>query len=178
MAVMQHARDRSFREEVYRAYVTRSSSGDLNNTKIINEILKLRLEKAVLLGCNNYAEVWFILPQKKYNDAFELIKVCSTRWAWQRKWLLLWKQNVFWKSCVLRHGVLLFEVNLQNVFTHWRSPTFFSYCVTAWLPKIAVSLSSVSVLFVDWVHSAYTSFLAGHASTCTSGSSWTMLILA
>ena len=57
MAVMQHARDRSFREEVYRAYVTRSSSGDLNNTKIINEILKLRLEKAVLLGCNNYADV-------------------------------------------------------------------------------------------------------------------------
>lgn len=57
MSVMQHARNRSLREEVYRAYVTRASSGDLDNTPIIDQILKLRLEKAKLLGYNNYAEV-------------------------------------------------------------------------------------------------------------------------
>lgn len=57
MSVMQHARNRSLREEVYRAYVTRASSGDLDNTPIIDQILKLRLEKAQLLGYNNYAEV-------------------------------------------------------------------------------------------------------------------------
>ncbi|MBA0834010.1 hypothetical protein Goarm_006409, partial [Gossypium armourianum] len=44
--------------EVYRAYITRASSGDLDNTPIINQILKLRLEKAKLLNYNNYAEVW------------------------------------------------------------------------------------------------------------------------
>lgn len=55
---MQHARNRSLREEVYRSYLTRASSGELDNTEIINQILKLRLEKAKLLGYNNYAEVF------------------------------------------------------------------------------------------------------------------------
>ena len=57
LSVMQHARNRSLRKEVYQAYVTRASSGDLGNTEIIDQILKLRLEKAKLLGYNNYAEV-------------------------------------------------------------------------------------------------------------------------
>jgi len=57
IAVMQHARNRTLREEIYRAYVSRASSGDLDNTEIINQILKLRLEKARLLNYNNYAEV-------------------------------------------------------------------------------------------------------------------------
>lgn len=54
---MQHAKNRALREELYRAYLTRASSGDLDNTAIIDQILKLRLEKAKLLGYNNYAEV-------------------------------------------------------------------------------------------------------------------------
>lgn len=57
LPVMQHARNRTLREEVYRAYVTRASSGDLDNTPIIDQILKLKLQKAKLLGYNNYAEV-------------------------------------------------------------------------------------------------------------------------
>lgn len=57
MAVMQHARNRSLREEVFRAFIKRASSGDLDNTEIIDQILKLRLEKAKLLNYNNYAEV-------------------------------------------------------------------------------------------------------------------------
>ena len=64
LSVMQHARNRSLREEIYRAYVTRASSGDLDNTAIINEILKLRLEKAKLLNYNNYAEVIFFSHTK------------------------------------------------------------------------------------------------------------------
>lgn len=54
---MQHAKNRALREELYRAYLSRASSGDLDNTAIIDQILKLRLEKAKLLGYNNYAEV-------------------------------------------------------------------------------------------------------------------------
>lgn len=57
LSVMQHARNRALREEVYRAYVSRASAGDINNTPIIDQILKLRLEKAQLLGYKNYAEV-------------------------------------------------------------------------------------------------------------------------
>lgn len=56
-SVMKHAKNRALREEVYRAYVTRASCGELDNTAIIDQILKLRLEKAKLLGYNNYAEV-------------------------------------------------------------------------------------------------------------------------
>jgi len=54
---MQHAQNRALREEVYRAYLTRASSGELDNTNIISQVLKLRLEKAKLLGYKNYAEV-------------------------------------------------------------------------------------------------------------------------
>ena len=65
IAVMQHARNRALREEVYRAYLTRASSGELDNTDIIAKILKLRLEKAKILGHKNYAEVilrFFLSP--------------------------------------------------------------------------------------------------------------------
>ena len=66
LAVMTHADDRVLRETLYRAYVTRASEFDthsndkgdtLNNADIMAQILKLREQKAHLLGFNNYAEV-------------------------------------------------------------------------------------------------------------------------
>lgn len=54
---MQHVRNRALREELYRAYLTRASSGELDNTPIINKTLELRQEKAELLGFKNHAEV-------------------------------------------------------------------------------------------------------------------------
>lgn len=73
LSVMQHAQNRSLREEIYRAYVTRASSGDLDNTAIIDSILKLRLEKAKLLNYNNYAEVrLFILNILSYDRLAEI----------------------------------------------------------------------------------------------------------
>ncbi|KAL3623147.1 hypothetical protein CASFOL_031963 [Castilleja foliolosa] len=56
-SVMQHAHNRSLREDIYCAYVSRASEGPLNNTPIIERILELRLEKAKLLGHVNYAEL-------------------------------------------------------------------------------------------------------------------------
>lgn len=73
LSVMQHAQNRSLREEIYRAYVTRASSGDLDNTAIIDSILKHRLEKAKLLNYNNYAEVrLFILNILSYDRFAEI----------------------------------------------------------------------------------------------------------
>lgn len=81
MSVMQHARNRSLREEVYRAYVTRASGGDLDNTPIIDQILKLRLEKAQLLGYNNYAEVSMATKMATVDKAEELLeKLRSASW--------------------------------------------------------------------------------------------------
>jgi oligopeptidase A len=42
---------------MYRAYITRASAGDIDNTPIIDKVLALRQEKAQLLGFKNYAEL-------------------------------------------------------------------------------------------------------------------------
>ncbi|OIR02515.1 oligopeptidase A [mine drainage metagenome] len=66
LPVLQYAQDRNLRETLYRAYATRSSefnapdeSGNpkWDNTPLISQILKLRLEAAKLLGFANYAEL-------------------------------------------------------------------------------------------------------------------------
>lgn len=54
---MEHCRNRDLREQLYRAFVTRASSGALDNGPLITRILALRQEKARLLGYRNYAEV-------------------------------------------------------------------------------------------------------------------------
>jgi len=52
---MEHCTHRSLREQVYRAYISRASSGDTNNEPLITEILSLRQTQAQLLGFENYA---------------------------------------------------------------------------------------------------------------------------
>lgn len=81
ISVMQHARNRTLREEVYRAYVTRASSGDLDNTPIIDQVLQLRLEKAKLLGYNNYGEVSMATKMATVDKALELLeKIRAASW--------------------------------------------------------------------------------------------------
>ncbi|KAL1209020.1 putative cytosolic oligopeptidase A [Cardamine amara subsp. amara] len=74
LPVMQHAKNRALREEVYRAYSTRASSGDLDNTANIDQILKLRLEKAKILGYKNYAEVSMATKMATVETADELLE--------------------------------------------------------------------------------------------------------
>ncbi|PHU27251.1 putative cytosolic oligopeptidase A [Capsicum chinense] len=81
MSVMKHAKNRTLREEVYRAFISRASNGDLDNTEIINQILKLRLEKAKLLGYNNYAEVSMAMKMASVEKVEELLeKLRSASW--------------------------------------------------------------------------------------------------
>ena len=63
---MEHHRDRTQREQVYRAYMQRASSGEWDNSPLIARILKLRREKVALLGFENYAE--FSLASKMAPD--------------------------------------------------------------------------------------------------------------
>lgn len=60
LAIMTHSKNRSLREEIYKAYTTRASDqsdkSEFDNTAVMEEILSLRQEMAVLLGFNNYAE--------------------------------------------------------------------------------------------------------------------------
>ena len=59
LPVMQYADNRSLRECMYRAYVTRAAEfgkPDWDNTPLIAEIVRLRPEMARLLGFSSYAE--------------------------------------------------------------------------------------------------------------------------
>ena len=60
-AVMSYADDRALREEMYRAYSTRASDQgskpELDNSENMEKILRLRQEKAKLLGFDNYSEL-------------------------------------------------------------------------------------------------------------------------
>ncbi len=54
---LRHSQRRDLREQLYRAFVTRASSGELDNTPLIEKILDLRQRQAALLGFENYAEL-------------------------------------------------------------------------------------------------------------------------
>ena len=59
---MTYCKNRALREEMYRAYATRASeqgpnAGKWDNSKVMEEILTLRVELAKLLGFNTYTEL-------------------------------------------------------------------------------------------------------------------------
>lgn len=57
IAVMTYADDRTLREQLYRAYNTRATTAPYNNRPLIADILRLRKEKATLLGFRNFADL-------------------------------------------------------------------------------------------------------------------------
>src|SRR3990170_1109445 len=60
MPVMQYADNRALREQMYRAYGTRASEfgkPEWDNTRLMDEIVKLRGEEARLLGFANFGEL-------------------------------------------------------------------------------------------------------------------------
>jgi oligopeptidase A len=54
---MEHCRSRDLRETVYRAWITRASAGEFDNSPLITRILKLRKEQAQLLGFDCFADL-------------------------------------------------------------------------------------------------------------------------
>ena len=57
IALMTYLDDAAIREQVYRAYTTRATSGGFDNRAILGRILELRREKANLLGFRNFADL-------------------------------------------------------------------------------------------------------------------------
>ena len=70
MAFIQHCPTRELREKVYKAFVTRASSGKHDNNQAMEEILEKRKEKAQLLGFNTFAELSL---SKKMADSVEAV---------------------------------------------------------------------------------------------------------
>lgn len=55
LPLLQYADDRDLRRQMYTAYTSLASDGEYNNMPVINDILKVRTEKARLLGYPDYA---------------------------------------------------------------------------------------------------------------------------
>ncbi|WP_017652602.1 M3 family metallopeptidase [Fortiea contorta] len=52
-----HSTRRDLREQIYKAHITRATSGDLDNNPLIDRILELRQELSNLLGYGNFAQL-------------------------------------------------------------------------------------------------------------------------
>ncbi len=61
-AVLTYLDNPGIREQVWRAQATRASSGETNNAELIPQVLRLRAEKASLLGFDNFAD--FVLEER------------------------------------------------------------------------------------------------------------------
>ena len=75
MPVMQYADNRALREKMYYAYSTRASEfgkPNLDNTPLMDEIVKLRGEEASLLGFSNYGEL--SLASKMANSPQQVVE--------------------------------------------------------------------------------------------------------
>ena len=59
---MEYLDDSEIRKQVYEAYGSRASSGELDNRTIITKILDLRREKAEILGFKDFAD--FVLDDR------------------------------------------------------------------------------------------------------------------
>ena len=56
LPLLQYAQNRELRKKMYEAYITMGNHGDMNDNKeVLKKILTLRLEKAKLMGFENYA---------------------------------------------------------------------------------------------------------------------------
>lgn len=72
---LMNCKDRSLRKEIWTAYANRCLGGEFDNAKIINEIVNLRLEKANILGFDNYAN--YVLDDcmaKNADNVYDLLK--------------------------------------------------------------------------------------------------------
>ncbi|NEP00030.1 MAG: M3 family metallopeptidase [Symploca sp. SIO2E9] len=54
---LKHSNRRDLRQKLYKAFVSRASKGDWDNTYVIERILELRQEQAALLGFDSYAQL-------------------------------------------------------------------------------------------------------------------------
>src|SRR5690606_30052122 len=69
---MTYAENRELRKEMFTAYNTRSSKGDeLDNQEIIRNILRLKDERAKLLGYENYAT--FVLEERMAENPLKVM---------------------------------------------------------------------------------------------------------
>lgn len=75
MPFLQYADSRSLREQIFKAYINRGNNGNANDNKeVIKKLVAVRLEKAKLLGYEDYAA--YVLEEnmaKNENNVYDLL---------------------------------------------------------------------------------------------------------
>lgn len=71
LPVLQFADNRNLREAIYKGYINLASYGDNNNYPVIEKIVKLRNEKAKLMGFDNFAQMMTSRVMAKTPEAAE-----------------------------------------------------------------------------------------------------------
>ena len=78
---LQYSENRPLREQMYKAYINRGNNNDKNdNKKIITDIIKLRLEKAQLLGFDCYSN--FVLDNTMAKNSTTVMDFLNNLWSY------------------------------------------------------------------------------------------------
>ena len=113
--VLTHADDRSLRETVYRAHVSRASQGNLDNAPLIEEILGLRRDQAQRLGYGHWAEL--SLASKMAEDVSAVEALLEELRA--AAYPAAEKELEELKACAHRHGTAEADALAPWDVTYW-----------------------------------------------------------
>lgn len=81
LPLLQYSENRPLREQMYKAYINRGNNNDKNdNKKIITDIIKLRLEKAQLLGFDCYSN--FVLDNTMAKNSTTVMDFLNNLWSY------------------------------------------------------------------------------------------------
>ena len=76
---LQNCKDRELRKELWTAYAERCTSGEFDNSAIVDEIVNLRLEKAKILGFESHAD--YVLDDRMAKTPKAVNDLLSALWT-------------------------------------------------------------------------------------------------
>ena len=78
---LQYADNRDLRQQLFTAYINRGNNGDKNDNKdIISKVVKLRLEKAQMMGYDNFAN--FVLDNTMAKTSDNVMEFLNNLWSY------------------------------------------------------------------------------------------------
>lgn len=80
MPFLQYAENRDLREKIFKAYINRGNNGnEADNKEVVKRLVTARLEKARLMGYENYAE--FVLEERMAKHAENVYNLLDQIWT-------------------------------------------------------------------------------------------------
>lgn len=80
MPFLQYADNRALREKIFKGYINRGNNdNDADNKEVVRKLISLRLEKAKLMGYENYAS--FVLEERMAKNQENVYKLLNQIWT-------------------------------------------------------------------------------------------------